>query len=581
MLAPGKPIVKSRTHTVKSAKLRTRREPTRSRSVPQEAWAALADGRWETARDAFAVALAREETPEALEGLSWAAWWLDDADTVFDARERACRLYQQRGDATSAARMATWLAADQLDFRGASAVANGWLQRARRLLAPVEPRPDHGWLAFHEGYFAFGSGDTARGLERAREASQIGQRFDVPDLQMLGLALEGALLVACAQVPEGMRCLDEATARALETGAVIPISRAWACCFLVAACEGVRDYSRAYEWCDRIAEFVERYGSRYMLGFCRQHYAAVHMWRGDWRRAEADFEVALQAYARSRPAYVGRALAGFAELRRRQGRLDDAQRLLDQAGKAFGLVCRSLLALDRGEPQEALDLAERTLRHIPNIMIIDRAPALEALVVAALARGDVDRASAALTELREVARLTQTGPLRGAVCLADGIVTLAGGEHDRARKLLEDAVDEFERCGAPFEVARARLELARSLTALGRDADAMRETRAALVRLTELGAEGEARRARKVLERQSTGGSHPSPAVPEVTRREREVLRCLAEGLTNRQIADRLFVSEHTIHRHITSILRKLDLATRTAAAAYAVRAGLLDSSTT
>jgi hypothetical protein len=188
-------MVKPRTSAVKPVTLRTRDEPARPRATTHDGWAALADGRWEEARDAFAAALAREETAEALEGLSWAAWWLDDADAVFDARERAFRLYQNSGDPASAARMAIWLAADQLDFRGASAVANGWLQRARRLLAAVDLRPDHGWLAFHEGYVAFGSGDTARGLARARDASQIGQQFHVPDLEMLGLALEGALLV--------------------------------------------------------------------------------------------------------------------------------------------------------------------------------------------------------------------------------------------------------------------------------------------------------------------------------------------------------------------------------------------------
>ena len=264
-------------------------------------WAALSQGRWDAARSAFADALAHGESPESLEGLSWAAWWLDDADTVFDARERACRLYRKRGDVASAARMAIWLGADHLDFHGAFAVANGWLQRARRWLQTVEPRPDHGWLTFHEGYIAFSQGDTARSLERARHASKLGRRFDAPDLEMLGLALEGAVLVACARVQEGMRRLDEATAAALESETDIPISRAWACCFLVTACEAVRDYRRAFEWCDRIAEFVERYGSRYMLGFCRQHYAAVYMWRGQWREAEAQFEAAIDAYLNHDP----------------------------------------------------------------------------------------------------------------------------------------------------------------------------------------------------------------------------------------------------------------------------------------
>ena len=103
---------------------------------------------------------------------------------------------------------------------------------------------------------------------------------------MLGLALQGATLVAQAEVKEGMRCLDEATLLALEGEARVPISGAWACCFLVTACSAARDYERAFEWCDRIAEFAERYGSRYMLAFCRAEYGDVHLWRGRWSEAE-------------------------------------------------------------------------------------------------------------------------------------------------------------------------------------------------------------------------------------------------------------------------------------------------------
>ena len=247
-------------------------------------WTELRAGRWEAARAAFA---ALPETAESLEGLSWAAWWLDDADAVFDARERAHRLYREAGNPSAAARMATWLASDELDFHGAATVAGGWLRRARRLLEPLEPGPDHGWLAFHEGYVAHAEGDRARAVELAVAAAEIGRRFDVPDLEMLGLALEGAAQVAAAEVEAGMGCLDEATAAALAGEATIPISSAWTCCFLVSACTAVRDYERASEWCDRIAEFAARYGSRYMLGFCRAEYGAVHLWRGHWAEAEA------------------------------------------------------------------------------------------------------------------------------------------------------------------------------------------------------------------------------------------------------------------------------------------------------
>jgi DNA-binding NarL/FixJ family response regulator len=154
------------------------------------------------------------------------------------------------------------------------------------------------------------------------------------------------------------------------------------------------------------------------------------------------------------------------------------------------------------------------------------------------------------------------------------MLAAAGGDHDRARRLLEDAVDRFQRSGAPFEEAQARIELATSLVALGRVDAAEREAAAARTALLELGAEAEAGRAGRLV----TASAADDLPLPEVTPREREVLCLLAEGLTNRQIAERLVVSEHTVHRHVTNILRKLGLPSRTAAAAHAVRAGLLEA---
>lgn len=539
-------------------------------------WAALAEARWADAKKAFMAALEANETPEILEGLSWAVWWLDDAEAVVESRERAFSLYRKLGDLASAGRMATWLAADHLDFRGAFAVASGWLRRARRLLEPLVEGADHGWLAFHEGYVASMRGDTARSLELAARAAEIGRRFDVPDLQMLGLALQGAGLVACAKVEEGMGCLDEAAATALTSEAMIPISRAWTCCFLVSACEAVRDYERAFEWCDRIAEFSQRYGSRYMLGFCRAHYGAVHMWRGRWNDAEANLQAAVEDYSRSRPAFVPGVLAELAELRRRQGNWEECERLLDEADG--GLLCRGRLALDRCDFQLAMEFAERLLRQQPEPRRLERAAALELLARAHIARGELPNASTALAELRELAQLVGTAALSAAVELAAGSLAAAEGDHERARRLLEDAADRFERIGASFETAQARMELATSLLALARNAAAEREVRACLTSLTDLGAMAELRRARRLLAMSVAKGDESLP-LGEVTRREREVLRCVAEGLTNRQIAARLGVSDHTIHRHVTNILRKLDLPSRTAAAAHAVRLGLAEQS--
>ena len=317
-----------------------------------DGWTELQHARWHEAAEAFRDALATEETAAAHEGLSWAAWWLDDGDTLFAARERAFTLYRDGGDRQGAARMALWLAVDELDFRSSWAVASGWLQRAERLLEDVEPGPEHGWLAFHEGYIAHASGDTERARELALRASELGHRLGVPDLEMLGLALEGATLVACARVDEGMRRLDEATATALEGGAANPMSGAWTFCFLVSACTAVLDYGRAAQWCDRIAEFAERYGSRMMLAYCRAEYGAVHLWRGRWTVAEAMLEAAIEDFMRSRPGMVGGPLAGLAELRRRQGRSAEAEQLCERAeGSSSGQLCLARMALDRGDAQ--------------------------------------------------------------------------------------------------------------------------------------------------------------------------------------------------------------------------------------
>jgi DNA-binding NarL/FixJ family response regulator len=508
-----------------------------------------------------------EESPEALEGVSWTAWWKDDAPVVFAARASAFRLYKQRRDAGGAARMAIWLACDELDFNGAAAVASGWLGRAHRLLDGLDECPEHGWLAFFDGYLASASGDADRTLELAASTAGAGRRLDVPDLEMLGLALQGSTLVARAQVEEGMRLLDEATAAALVEEAAVPIAGAWTFCFLVSACVAVRDFDRASEWCDRIAEFADRHGSRYMLAFCQEEYGAVHVWRGRWAEAERMLEQSVENFERSRPAMVGGALAGLAELRRRQGRDGEAASLLERAGSSRAAqLCAARRAFDDGDLLRCVELLERLLRQLSAERRVDRVPALELMVRAQAQRGDLDGAAAALEALRGLERLVGTAALRATRELAEGRVAAASGEHERARTLLEDAVDRFERCCAPFEAADARTELAATLLALGRADAAEREAAAARDTLAELGARPAPA---------ASGLGAPPPAASGLTPRERDVLRLLADGLTNRQIAERLVVSEHTVHRHVTNILRKLDLPSRAAAAAHAVRSGV------
>lgn len=549
----------------------TRRQGGQTASATGAGWGELAHGRWDAARALFEQALADDPSARALEGLSWAAWWLDDEPAVFDARERAYRRYREEGDPESAARMAAWLAADALDFHGASTVAAGWLRRAHRLLDPLDPSPAHGWLAFFEGYLAEG-GDEA--VELGSRTAELGRTFGVPDLEMLGLALMGSALVAGGRMAEGMQCLDEATAAALAGEASVPISGAWACCFLVSTCIAVRDFERAAEWCERIESFAERYGSRYMLAFCRSEYGAVHLWRGRWREAAALLEASAEDYARSRPALATPVLVLRAELERRLGRRSEAERLLADAQTPSAALVHARLALDRGDAGTASELVDRQLRHLGSAGLARAAP-LELAVQARIADGEPDHAAEAAQDLRALELSVGTAALRAAADLAEGRVAAARGDTEPARRLLEDAVDAFERTGAPYEASLARLALAPLLLASGRRDAAEREAGLAAGRLRELGAETELRRAEALVDACHRKASSP----PLVTPREHDVLRLLAEGLTNREIARRLVVSEHTVHRHVTNILRKLELPSRAAAAAYAVRAELLEPS--
>ena len=176
----------------------------------------------------------------------------------------------------------------------------------------------------------------------------------------------------------------------------------------------------------------------------------------------------------------GSPLLGLAELRRRQGR--GGGRPLARRGRS-GAWRAALPRPPCARPRrlaQAVELARSRVAPGSAEQELDRFWALELLVRARVARGELEEAGTALEALREVEQLVGTPPMRAFGELAEGVIAAAAGEHARARPLLEDAVDRFERCGAPFESARARIELATSLIALGRTDDAQREAAAAL-----------------------------------------------------------------------------------------------------
>lgn len=541
---------------------------------------ALARGDWEAARTAFEESLARHETPEALEGLGLAGWWLDDATVTFDARERAYRLYAEREDRQSAARLAIAIAEDCIDFRGQPAVANGWRERARRHLSNVGDVAERAWLAVWEGQYAlFANNDPAGARRLAGDALRIARSLGLLDLEMVARALDGVALVSEGRVAEGMPRLDEATAAALAGEMRDFIAIGVACCYLIGACERVRNFERAAQWCERLKEFCRRWRLRSLFAQCRTHYAAVLMWKGAWAEAEAELLSATEELGAVRPAMACEGTVRLAELRRRQGRFAETQALLAQVEEhPASLLVGAGLALDTGDAPRAIDFAERFLRGMAPEDLTGRPEGLEVLALGLVAAGRRPEAKAAVDTLRGVAQAIGTDPVRATAHLAEGCVAAAEGDHGGAIRPLEDAADLFRRGGGPFEAARARLELARSLTALGRRDLAEREARLAQETFDRLQARHEQRRAAAFLASLHCVRQPPPPTGPggALTAREVEVLRLVAQGLSNVMIGSRLGVSEFTIKRHVANILAKLDLPSRAAAAAFTARHGLI-----
>jgi ATP/maltotriose-dependent transcriptional regulator MalT len=544
----------------------------------REGNASLASGAWAKARAIFEQELEARESVDALEGLSWAAWWVEDVTTCLDARERAYRLSRREGDLRRAAMLALWVGDDYLILRGERSIANGWFQRAARIVEGLDTCPEQGWLDALLGYVATIDGDLEKAKKLALQARVLGQQLDVVSLEMFALAVEGLALVNGGEIADGMRCLDEATAAALAGEFEEIVAAGWTFCFLLNACERVRDFERAAEWCRRVEKFSRRMRTNFVTLACRAHYGAVLTWDGRWPEAEKSLTEA-ERLAVDRPSWGGLAIVRLADLRRRQGRFAEAEELLEQRpGNPLAPVVMAELALDRGDPSAAVDLLEPVLRRLPVENKTLRAAPLEVLVRAKVETGAEDAAASHVTELRSIADALGTRPLRASVSLSEGLVAAAAGDHETARARLEDAVELFTASGASFELARARLELARLLASLGRADAAVREAQDALTRLEEIGAVAEAARARDQLR---TLGASPTArrAVPRnaiLTPREVEILRLVAEGLTDRDIAARLVLSKHTVHRHLQNAYGKLGCSTRAAAVTRANKLHLL-----
>jgi DNA-binding NarL/FixJ family response regulator len=538
--------------------------------------AALEAGRWEEARAAFAAALAEQETPQALDGMGVALWWLGETRASVAHTERAYAGFRRAGDAVPAAVAAISLCVTWISNFDNHAAAGGWLARVERLLGDLDPNPLQGWLWLLRGYL---EPDAGRARELQQRALELARDSGDPDLELCALGDLGLTLVTAGRVPEGLALIDEAMAgtlggehRRLDTVVVT-------CCDMLVACDLAGDLRRAVQWCQVADQFIGRYGCPFLYARCRTLYGGVLVAKGRWAEAEAELNAAIRMAEAASPASHAEALARLADLRLRQGRLEEAEALLPERGGGRAAArTAARLRLARGEPSVAAGLLERALEDdgqpgIHGERHLRAAAALETLVAARLALGDLDAATAAAARLAELggADAGGQGQIAAMAAQAAARVAAAGGRAEEARRLLERALELFSSHDLPYETALARVELARALAGVNPEL-AVAEARSALGAFERLGAGGDADAADALLRSLGATGRTGPKRVGVLTRREQEVLRLVGLGLSNPEIAQRLFISRKTAAHHVSNVLAKLGVRNRAGAIAYAAR---------
>lgn len=519
-------------------------------------------------RRAYEAALSERASGELLEGLARALYLGVDYPASMEAHERAFAAYREEGDALGAARAARILFWLHANIYGDWAVAGGWLARAGRLLEDAgEDSAEHGWLEFmHAGQEPFGESR----LQRFRVALDLGRRFGDADLEFAALGRLGEALVTMGRVEEGMLCLDESLT-AICAGEVRDLHVIEGVfCGMFLACEAEQDVTRAEQWVRAGDEMVQRRNLVAVGAFCRAHYGAILTAAGRWDEAETELGEAARIFERGYAAKHAQVLLRLADLRVRQGRLEEAAVLLEDLDQ-HPEATRPLAALQlaRGETALARDVVERKLAE-PELRATVAAPLLALLVDVHLTDGAVDDAAAAAERLAAIAAGLPSHYLKACAALAKGKVCLASGSGD-AKGCLREALAAFSLAQMPVELARARLELAKA-TAQEQPEVAVAEAKAALEAFERRKAARDADAAAALLRALGAPGRAGPKRRATLTKREAEVLELLGRGLSNPEIAERLFISTKTAEHHVGHVLSKLGLRNRAEAAAYATR---------
>jgi DNA-binding CsgD family transcriptional regulator len=536
---------------------------------------AFAERRWQDASSEFALAVQEGGLPaEDLERAATAALLVGRFDDGINALSKAHEEYLLVGEAPAAARCAAWLGM-QLRNAGKPAAASGWIARARRLVEEhPEPCAEEGFLLVQQGLGQMFGGDHDGARQTFGLAEQIAERFQDRDVLALSRLGQGQALIRLERVNEGMALLDEVLASVM-SGGVGPFPSGIVYCALIESCHLAFDLGRAQEWtlvldrwCASQKDLVP------FQGQCRMHRAEIYCLHGAWSDALATARTAQELSRRGdRNAMYG----GFyqqAEIQRLRGEFADAEESYRQAHQSGhdpqpGLA---LLRLAEGKPAAARSLIRRAAEEADTV---SRRLLLPAMVEIEVSAGDLAAAEGAAEELESLAEATRMPWVLALAGYSAGILLLAKGDAAGAVKSLRRSWGNWSRLQAPYEAARCQVKLGIALRELGDEESARLEFAAARSVFNDLGA-------RPALDELDQLEVSLSPAPMQdagpLSPREAEVLRLVSAGMSNRSIASALFLSEKTVARHVSNILLKLGVPSRSAATAYAYNNGLAGS---
>lgn len=538
----------------------------------QQGRALCAQGAWRAAHAALAHAHSRTAlAAEDLRLFATAAYMLGHEDEYVETLARAHQVQVDAGDGAHAARTAFWIGM-HLMTTGEIGRGGGWLGQAQRHLNGLgEECVEHGYLLMPLVFRREAEGDLAGAAATASDAVAIAERHGDPDLFALATYMQGHMLVLGGRDSEGLTLLDEAMVAAT-TRTLSPIARGIVYCGVILGCQAAYEMRRAGEWTQALADWCE--GQPDMVAFsgrCHVHRAEIMQLRGAWSDALEEARCA------SRRAAIGNQRKALAEAAYVQGEVHRMRGESAAAVRAFREASEhgrdphpglALLRLAEGNIDAAAAAIERVLGESAGIDA--RARLLPACVEIMLAAGDVERARAACDELSQIAADRDAGMLQTVAAQVQGAVRLAAGDPRGALVALRRAGLAWAEASVPYEAARTRELVGLACRALGDEEAAALELDAARRAFAGLGA---------VLDvaRLDARGSGAGPGGGDgLSPRELEVLRLVAQGHMNREIADELVLSERTVERHVSNILVKLRVGSRTAATAYAYEHGLV-----